>query len=116
VGAGHRIDPPTVTRQGRGRARRPSIAPRDARRGQSPARTAAAPDAATETVSVVGPLCTPLDRLADRATLPVAQVGDLVAVFMAGAYGMTASPTAFLGHPAPRELLVGKATGITRHS
>ncbi|WP_242139066.1 pyridoxal-dependent decarboxylase, exosortase A system-associated [Sphingomonas sp. TREG-RG-20F-R18-01] len=62
---------------------------------------------ATETVSVVGPLCTPLDRLADRVTLPVAEVGDLVAVFMAGAYGLTASPTAFLGHAPPRELLAG---------
>ncbi|WP_242186516.1 pyridoxal-dependent decarboxylase, exosortase A system-associated [Sphingomonas sp. CARO-RG-8B-R24-01] len=62
---------------------------------------------ATETVSVVGPLCTPLDRLADRVTLPVAEVGDLVAVFMAGAYGLTASPTAFLGHAPARELLAG---------
>ena len=68
---------------------------------------AATPDAATETVSVVGPLCTPLDRLGDRVTLPVAKVGDLVAVFMAGAYGLSASPAAFLGHPAPCELLVG---------
>jgi diaminopimelate decarboxylase len=67
----------------------------------------AAPDAPTETVSVVGPLCTPLDRLADRVTLPVAHPGDLIAVFMAGAYGLTASPTAFLGHPAPREILAG---------
>jgi len=63
-----------------------------------------------ETVSVVGPLCTPLDRLADRVSLPTAQVGDLVAVFMAGAYGLTASPTAFLGHALPRELLVGAST------
>lgn len=66
----------------------------------------AAADAPSETISVVGPLCTPLDRLADRVTLPVAAVGDLVAVFMAGAYGVTASPTAFLGHPLPREILV----------
>jgi diaminopimelate decarboxylase len=58
-----------------------------------------------ETVSVVGPLCTPLDRLADRVTLPVAGAGDMVAVFMAGAYGLTASPTAFLGHGLPREVL-----------
>lgn len=71
----------------------------------------AAPDAASETVSVVGPLCTPLDRLADRVTLPVAQVGDVVAMFMAGAYGLSASPVGFLGHPAPRELLVGGAGG-----
>ena len=65
----------------------------------------AAPGAPTETVSVVGCLCTPLDRLADRVTLPVAGVGDLVAVFLAGAYGRSASPTAFLGHPLPAELL-----------
>jgi diaminopimelate decarboxylase len=63
-------------------------------------------DALTETVSVVGCLCTPLDRLADDASLPRADVGDLVVVFQAGAYGLTASPTAFLSHPAPVEVLV----------
>lgn len=60
----------------------------------------------TETVSVVGPLCTPLDRLGDQVALPPAQPGDLVAVFLAGAYGLSASPTAFLGHPQPLEMLV----------
>jgi len=78
------------------------------RRNYPVAIATAAPDAPTETVSIVGPLCTPLDRLADRVTLPVADVGDLVAVFMAGAYGLTASPTAFLGHALPREMLVGQ--------
>jgi diaminopimelate decarboxylase len=63
-------------------------------------------DDATETVSVVGCLCTPLDLLADGATLPRADIGDLVVVFQAGAYGLTASPTAFLSHPAPHEVLV----------
>jgi diaminopimelate decarboxylase len=63
-------------------------------------------DAETETVSVVGCLCTPLDLLADGAALPRADVGDLVVVFQAGAYGLTASPTAFLSHPAPVEVLV----------
>lgn len=63
-------------------------------------------DDATETVSVVGCLCTPLDLLADGATLPRADIGDLVVVFQAGAYGLTASPTAFLSHPAPLEVLV----------
>lgn len=62
--------------------------------------------AADDVVNVVGCLCTPLDRLADAALLPRAEVGDLVAVFCAGAYGASASPAAFLGHgPAP-ELLV----------
>jgi diaminopimelate decarboxylase len=60
---------------------------------------------ATDTVSVVGPLCTPLDRLGDRVALPAAEPGDLVAVFLAGAYGATASPSAFLGHPPAGEVV-----------
>jgi diaminopimelate decarboxylase len=63
-------------------------------------------DGARETVSVVGPLCTPLDVLAERMELPAAEAGDLVVVFQSGAYGLSASPTAFLGHPAPLEVLV----------
>ncbi len=59
-----------------------------------------------EVVSVVGPLCTPLDLLADRMELPTAEVGDLVVVFQSGAYGASASPQAFLGHPACVECLV----------
>lgn len=61
---------------------------------------------ASETVTVVGCLCTPLDLLGDAVELPQADIGDLIAVFLAGAYGLTASPTAFLGHPAPAEVLV----------
>ena len=62
-----------------------------------------------EEASVVGCLCTPLDRLADEAQLPRAEIGDLVAVFCAGAYGASASPAGFLGHgPAP-EILVQDA-------
>nr|WP_247750478.1 pyridoxal-dependent decarboxylase, exosortase A system-associated [Rhizobium sp. 16-449-1b] len=59
-----------------------------------------------EAVSVVGCLCTPLDLLADNVLLPPAEIGDLVVIFQAGAYGLTASPTAFLGHPMPAEILV----------
>lgn len=59
-----------------------------------------------EEVNVVGCLCTPLDRLADAALLPAAQVGDLVAVFCAGAYGASASPSAFLGQGPAAEMLV----------
>ena len=59
-----------------------------------------------EVASVVGPLCTPLDLLADRMELPVAQVGDLVVVFQSGAYGASASPQAFLGHAPCVEVLV----------
>jgi len=59
-----------------------------------------------EIASVVGPLCTPLDLLADRMKLPVAQVDDLVVVYQSGAYGASASPQAFLGHPPCVEVLV----------
>jgi diaminopimelate decarboxylase len=59
-----------------------------------------------ETASVVGPLCTPLDLLADQMDLARADVGDLVVVFQSGAYGLSASPAAFLSHPNAREVLV----------
>jgi diaminopimelate decarboxylase len=54
----------------------------------------------------VGPLCTPLDVIAADMELPRSDVGDLVVVLQSGAYGLTASPTAFLSHPAPQEVLV----------
>ena len=78
------------------------------RRNYPIAVASAAPGAPTETVTVVGPLCTPLDRLADQVELPVAKAGDVIAVFMAGAYGLSASPHDFLGHPLPAQLLVDK--------
>ena len=59
-----------------------------------------------EEVTVVGPLCTPLDLLADRMELGRCEAGDLIAVLQSGAYGYSASPHRFLGHPAPAEILV----------
>jgi diaminopimelate decarboxylase len=59
-----------------------------------------------EVASVVGPLCTPLDLLADKVEMARAQIGDLVVVLQSGAYGLTASPTAFLSHPPPLEMFV----------
>jgi len=59
-----------------------------------------------ENATVVGCLCTPLDLLADDVELPQAGIDDLIVIFQQGAYGLTASPTAFLGHPAPAEVLV----------
>ncbi len=66
-------------------------------------RFGAAPE---EVVNVVGCLCTPLDRLSDQAHLPRAEIGDLVAIFCAGAYGASASPTQFLGQGPAGEMLV----------
>ena len=62
-------------------------------------------ESANDIANVVGCLCTPLDRLADNAAFPKADVGDLVAVFCAGAYGATASPSGFLGHGPAAEIL-----------
>ncbi|RPF70189.1 pyridoxal-dependent decarboxylase, exosortase A system-associated [Aurantiacibacter spongiae] len=59
-----------------------------------------------EEATIVGCLCTPLDRLADQARLPRAEVGDIVAVFCAGAYGASASPATFLGQGPAREMSV----------
>ena len=59
-----------------------------------------------EIAMVVGPLCTPLDLLADRMEVARAEPGDLVAVLQSGAYGLTASPTRFLSHPAAEEILL----------
>src|SRR5262249_49897218 len=64
-----------------------------------------------ETASVVGPLCTPLDLLADQMDLAVADAGDLVAVFQSGAYGATASPQRFL---SPEEAVGGPVGCPTR--
>jgi len=60
----------------------------------------------TETVSVVGPLCTPMDLLADSVSLPKAQEGDFMVIYQSGAYGFTASPHRFLSHPPPLEIAV----------
>lgn len=62
--------------------------------------------AVDEEASIVGCLCTPLDRLADKGGFPRADVGDLVAIFCAGAYGASASPAMFLGQGPAREILV----------
>jgi diaminopimelate decarboxylase len=59
----------------------------------------------TETASVVGPLCTPLDLLADKVDLPITEPGDLFVIFQSGAYGASASPQGFLSHPTVSEVL-----------
>lgn len=59
-----------------------------------------------EVVNIVGCLCTPLDILADKLLLPVAEVGDLVVVYQSGAYGLTASPNGFLSQPSAEEVLL----------
>lgn len=76
-------------------------------------RFGAAPE---ETVNVVGCLCTPLDRLGDAVELPRADVGDVIALFMAGAYGASASPATFLGQGPAREVVLGDAVAPGRQT
>ncbi|MDH5433223.1 MAG: pyridoxal-dependent decarboxylase, exosortase A system-associated, partial [Gammaproteobacteria bacterium] len=57
-------------------------------------------------VQIVGPLCTPLDILANQYELPKIEMGDLIAIYQSGAYGYTASPRDFLSHLQPVEILV----------
>ena len=59
-----------------------------------------------EKASVVGPLCTPLDVLAQDMELPAAEIDDYVVVFNSGAYGYTSSPLNFLSHPHPIEIFI----------
>ncbi|MBK1665174.1 pyridoxal-dependent decarboxylase, exosortase A system-associated [Rhodospirillum rubrum] len=60
----------------------------------------------SERATITGCLCTPLDVFAEALAIPAAAEGDLVAIFQSGAYGASASPSAFLGHPPAVELLV----------
>ena len=59
--------------------------------------------------TLVGPLCTSIDTLATRVELPTVARGDVLAIELSGAYGLTASPTRFISHPDPREILVDGA-------
>lgn len=63
-------------------------------------------DFPTETVEIVGPLCTPLDILANKVELPKAQVGDYIVVYQSGAYGCSASPKDFLSQPEVSEIFI----------
>ncbi len=65
-------------------------------------------DPPAEPVDVVGPLCTPLDAIGRRVTLPSAAIGDLIGVFQSGAYARAASPLGFLSHDAPPEIWVSE--------
>lgn len=59
-----------------------------------------------ETVTIVGPLCTPLDTIADKISLPHTEIGDFIVVLQSGAYGKTASPENFLSHNPVKEILL----------
>ena len=61
---------------------------------------------AEEQVTVTGCLATPNDVFGDEVMLPAAEPGDLIAIFCAGAYGLTASPQAWESRAPAKEVLV----------
>jgi diaminopimelate decarboxylase len=68
------------------------------------------------TADVVGPLCTPLDRLSVRASIPRPRVGDLLCVENVGAYATTAALSGFLSRPPAAEVIIdaGRVVGVWR--
>ena len=64
------------------------------------------PDGPIQVYTLVGPLCTTIDRLAADLELPEIHIGNLIAVEGSGAYGLTASPNRFISHPEPREVII----------
>jgi diaminopimelate decarboxylase len=73
------------------------------------------PAGTERTYTLVGPLCTSIDILATAVPLPELRIGDVVAIENSGAYGLTASPTRFISHPEPAEVLLmgGEVVDIT---
>ncbi|MDC0662366.1 hypothetical protein [Marinobacter sp. SS21] len=66
--------------------------------------------------TIVGPLCSPLDCLARKTSIPQAlQVGDLISVPNVGAYGLTASLLGFLSRPAPIEIALRDGRPVALH-
>jgi diaminopimelate decarboxylase len=76
------------------------------------------PAGAEQSYTLVGPLCTSIDILATAIRLPELRVGDVVAVENSGAYGLTSSPTRFISHPEPAEVLLqgGEMIDVTESS
>ncbi len=67
--------------------------------------------AGTEKVDVVGPVCESGDFLAKQRALPVLEQGDLLAVFSAGAYGMSMASN-YNSRPRAAEVLVDGETAM----
>jgi diaminopimelate decarboxylase len=59
-----------------------------------------------EPVTIAGPLCTGLDILDRDLPIGLPEVGELLAVLDAGAYGYTESMPFFLSRPLPAEVVV----------
>ncbi len=63
-------------------------------------------DDTTETINLVGSLCTAQDIVAANITLPTLQVGDLMVINNAGSYAASITPFQFSSHTPPAQLFV----------
>jgi diaminopimelate decarboxylase len=98
---------------------RPALVGQEHRIRAYPGRAGAADDPASGSgrmaaFTVAGPLCSGLDVFSQSAVMVPPEIGDLVAVLDAGAYGFTESMPLFLSHPVPAEVAVrsGRAAVI----
>jgi diaminopimelate decarboxylase len=66
--------------------------------------------AARAPFDLCGPLCTSIDLFGRAIALPELNIGDVLAIQCTGAYGLTASPTHFISHPMPPEILIDLLT------
>ena len=55
---------------------------------------------------ISGPLCTNIDTLGRKVSLPETRPGDILVFGCGGAYGLTASPINFITHRPPSELMI----------
>jgi diaminopimelate decarboxylase len=101
---------------------RPALVGQEHRVRAYPARTRptaeppSAGSARLAAVTVAGPLCSGLDVFSQGAVMVPPEVGDLIAVLDAGAYGFTESMPFFLSHPVPAEVVVrGGRAAVIRH-
>lgn len=75
-------------------------------------RNRATPSALQQQWTVVGQLCTPKDVLSRDCLLTGVEVGDMLVLPLAGAYGYNISHADFLCHPRPPQLFVGGASWV----
>lgn len=64
------------------------------------------PTDCTTPITIGGPLCTSADQWRSQVQLSDVQIGDLIAMYNSGAYGLTASMTKFLSRETPAEVLM----------
>lgn len=97
---------------GLGRIMAPAALPEPGADAGADTREASGGEPAREAVTLVGPLCTPLDVLSRAAPLGSLKVGDVLRIPNTGAYGLTASLLAFLSHPPATEVVVDGAAEV----